>query len=97
MFAAAIASSTAPRMEGALSVGPAGIFGFSARCTRLMTLRMRNEGTIAALSGNALEHFRVGREFLHEHQQALDRLIGFMTGEAATNQINFFQLPRLQQ
>ena len=61
-----------------------------------MTLRMGNEGMTAALTGNALEHFRVGREFLHEHQQALDRLIRFVTGEAPTNQINFFQLLRLQ-
>jgi hypothetical protein len=58
---------------------------------------MGNEGMTAALTGNALKHFRVGREFLHEHQQALDRLIRFVTGEAATNQINFFQFPRLQQ
>ena len=97
MFAAAIASSTASRIVGALGFGLGVVFGFSARCTRLMTLRMGNEGMTAALTGNALKHFRVGREFLHEHQQALDRLIRFVTGEAATNQINFFQLPRLQQ
>ena len=62
-----------------------------------MTLRMRNEGMIAALTGNALQHLRVGREFLHEHQQPLNRFIRFMTGEAAADQIDFFQLPRLQQ
>ena len=57
---------------------------------------MGNEGMTAALTGNALKHLRVGREFLHEHQQTLDRFIRFMSGQAAPDQIDFLQLPRLQ-
>jgi hypothetical protein len=83
-------------LEGALRFEFGVVLDFSARWHRLMPLRMGNEGMTARLTGNALKHFRVRRELLHEHQQALDRLIRFMTGEAATNQINFFQLPRLQ-
>src|SRR5205823_4779231 len=50
-----------------------------------------------ALAWNAFEHFGVRRKFFDEHEQALDRLFGFVPGETAPYQIDFLQLPRLQQ
>src|SRR6266478_5769442 len=46
---------------------------------------------------NTFEHFRVRREFFHEHQETLNGFLGFMTGKAASNEIDLFQFPRLQQ
>ena len=46
---------------------------------------------------NTFEHFRVRREFFHEHQETLNGFLGFMTCKAASNEIDFFQFPRLQQ
>src|SRR4029077_20053097 len=50
-----------------------------------------------ALPRNAFEHFGVGGEFFHEHQQTLNCFTWFVTGETAPNQIDLFQLPRLQK
>src|SRR5439155_18141162 len=46
---------------------------------------------------NTFEHFRVRREFFHEHQKTLNGFLRFVTGEAAANEIDLFQFPRLQQ
>src|SRR5205809_5595451 len=42
---------------------------------------------IRELTRNSLEHFGVRRELFHKHQEALDRFLGFVTGEAAANEI----------
>jgi len=46
---------------------------------------------------NTFEHFRVRREFFDEHQQTLNGFLRFVTGQAAPDEIDFFQFPRLQQ
>src|SRR5215472_9176209 len=46
---------------------------------------------------NTFEHLRVRREFFHEHQETLNGFLGLMTCKAASNEIDFFQFPRLQQ
>src|SRR5436305_4407020 len=46
---------------------------------------------------NTFEHFRVRREFFHEHQKTLNGFLRFVTGETAANEIDLFQFPRLQQ
>ena len=49
------------------------------------------------LARNVLEHLSVRREFLHEHQETLNRFLGFVSGQTAPDEIDFLQLPRLQQ
>jgi hypothetical protein len=49
------------------------------------------------LARNFLKHLRVGREFFDEHEQTLNRFFRFMASEAAADQINFLQFPRLQE
>src|SRR5436305_7173060 len=46
---------------------------------------------------NALEHLSVGREFFHEHQETLNGFLRFVTSQAAPDEIDLFQFPRLQQ
>src|SRR4029450_10625187 len=46
---------------------------------------------------NALEHFSVGGEFFHKHQQPLNSFFWFVSGQAAPNEIDFLQFPRLQE
>ena len=46
---------------------------------------------------NTFEHFRVRREFFDEHQETLNGFLRFVTGEAASNEVDLFQFPRLQQ
>src|SRR5712692_6660165 len=49
------------------------------------------------LTRNLFQHLHVGRKFLHEHEETLDRFFRFVTGQATANQVDFLQLPRLQQ
>src|SRR5438034_8775535 len=48
-------------------------------------------------AGNALEHFSVRWEFFHKHQETLNGFLGFVTGQTASDEIDFLQFPRLQQ
>ncbi len=59
--------------------------------------RGRSETAATGLTRNFFQHLRVRREFLHEHEQTLNRFFRFVAGQSATNQIDFFQLPRLKQ
>src|SRR6266566_2952461 len=64
-------------------------------CDFIATARLQI--AIRKLTRNSLEHFGVRREFFHEHQQTLDRFLWFVTGETATDEVDFLQFPRLQQ
>src|SRR3954466_1724951 len=50
-----------------------------------------------SLTRNALQHLLVRREFLHEHEEPLDCFPGFVAGEAATDQVDLFEFPRLEK
>jgi len=52
---------------------------------------------VPRLAGDFFEHLRVGRKLFHEHEQTLNRFLGLVPGETATDQIDFLQFPRLQQ
>jgi hypothetical protein len=39
------------------------------------------------LSGDFFQHLRVGREFFHEREQALNRFFEFMARQATSDQI----------
>src|SRR6266567_8931183 len=49
------------------------------------------------LARDFFQHLRVRREFLHEHEQTLNRLFGFVAGESAPDEIDFLELPRLEK
>src|SRR6266513_5072589 len=59
--------------------------------------RIRNKCPRIGSAWNAFQHFSVRREFFHEHQKTLNGFLRFVTGEAAPDEIDLFQFPRLQQ
>src|SRR6266513_452614 len=70
-------------------------FGFSIfDCTDFNRPKSKFEND---LTGNALQHLLVGREFLHEHKQTLDRFPGLVARETAPDQIDLFQFPWLEE
>ena len=44
---------------------------------------------------DASQHLRVGREFFHEHQQSLNCFLWLVSGQTASDEIDFLQLPLL--
>jgi hypothetical protein len=47
------------------------------------------------LTGNALQHFSVRWEFFYKHQEPLNGFLRFVTRQAAPDEIDFLQFPRL--
>src|SRR5205085_12495373 len=61
------------------------------------TVRLATRDRRYRLARNLFQHLRIRREFFYEHEQTLNRFFRFVTGESATDQIDFLKLPRLKQ
>src|SRR5438132_11990917 len=56
---------------------------------------LRNAPNKTRSAWDFLQHLGVRWKLFHEHQQALDRFLRLVAGEAAADQIDFLQFPRL--
>jgi hypothetical protein len=86
---------------GYIYFGASRIFGRIRQCDSSVQNRhskIENQPPVRlGLARDFFQHLSVGGEFFHEHEETLNCFLRFMPRQTAANQIDFFQLPRLQQ